>query len=179
MDDLIDQVTKKMANLSGIMDKLTPSVTMAQNHSEELRRQADELEKLLTDFEFANKAVNASQRYADIARALKDALAIAKEADDVAMDARDKVLLFVVYFRPSCRVAIIVTQALRIRLQIYMYTSSQLAASMETCAPLYLLSGCVGDMLPSMSFPTVCYKFLSIPVPKTEELQDNPLVYFS
>lgn len=106
MDDLIDQVTKKMANLSGIMDKLTPSVTMAQNHSEELRRQADELEKLLTDFQFANKAVNASQRYADIARALKDALAIAKEADDVAMDARDKVLLFVVYFRRSCRVAI-------------------------------------------------------------------------
>lgn len=74
---------------------------MAQNHSEELRRQADELEKLLTNIEFANKAVNASQRYSDIAETLKDALAIAQEAEDLAMDARDEVLLFLVYFRPS------------------------------------------------------------------------------
>lgn len=83
------------------MDRLTPSVNMTQNHSEELRRQADELEKLLTNIEFANKAVNASQRYSDIAEALKDALAIAQEAEDLAMDARDEVLLFLVYFRPS------------------------------------------------------------------------------
>ena len=96
-----------MANLSQMMDKLTPSVNMAQNHSEELRRQADELEKLLTDIEFANKAVNASQRYSDIAQALKDALAIAQEAEDLAMNARDEVLLFVAYFRPSYRAAML------------------------------------------------------------------------
>jgi len=96
-----------MANISQSMDELTPSVNMAQNHSEELRRQADELEKLLTDIEFANKAVNASQRYSDIAQALKDALAIAQEAEELAMDARDEVLLFVVYFRPSHRVVMV------------------------------------------------------------------------
>lgn len=96
-----------MANLSETMDKLTPSVVMAQNHSEELRKQADELEKLLTDIEFANKAVNASQRYSDIAQALKEALAIAQEAEDLAMDAREEVLLFVVYFRPSYRVLMV------------------------------------------------------------------------
>lgn len=96
-----------MANLSQTMDKLTPSVNIAQNLSEELRRQADELEKLLTDIEFANKAVNASQRYSDIAQALKDALAIAQEAEDLAMDARDEVRLFVIYFRPSHRVAMV------------------------------------------------------------------------
>ena len=107
MDDLIDQVSERIANLSQTMDGLTPSVNMAQNHSEELRRQADELEKLLTDIEFANKAVNASQRYSDIAEALKDALAIAQEAEDLAMDARDEVLLFVVYFRPSHRIAMV------------------------------------------------------------------------
>ena len=96
-----------MANISQSMDELTPLVNMAQNHSEELRRQADELEKLLTDIEFANKAVNASQRYSDIAQALKDALAIAQEAEELAMDARDEVLLFVVYFRPSHTVVMV------------------------------------------------------------------------
>lgn len=107
MDDLIDQVSERIANLSQTMDRLTPAVNMAQNHSEELRRQADELEKLLTDIEFANKAVNASQRYSDIGEALKDALAIAQEAEDLAMDARDEVLLFVVYFGPRHRIAMV------------------------------------------------------------------------
>lgn len=65
---------------------------MAQNHSEELCKQADELEKLLTDIEFARKAVNASQRYSDIASALNESLVIAREAEQIAMAARDKVL---------------------------------------------------------------------------------------
>ena len=97
LDELIDQVNKKMSNLSQTMDELTPSVVMAQNHSEELRKQADELDKLLTDIEFANKAVNASQRYSDIAEALKEALAIAQEAEGIAMDARDEVLSLLIY----------------------------------------------------------------------------------
>ena len=107
LNDLIDQVSERIANLSQTMDRLTPSVKMAQNHSEELRRQADELEKLLRDIEFANEAVNASQRYSDIAEALKETLAIAQEAEDLAMDARDEVLLFLVYFRPSHRLAML------------------------------------------------------------------------
>ena len=82
-----------MANLSQTLDDLTPSVVMAQNHSEELRKQVDELEKLLTDIEFARKAVNASQRYSDIVSALNESLLIAREAERIAMDAKDKVLL--------------------------------------------------------------------------------------
>ena len=82
-----------MTNLSQAVDELTPSVIMAHNHSEELRKQADELEKLLTDIEFARKAVNASQRYSDIASALNESLAIAREAEEIAVDARTKVRL--------------------------------------------------------------------------------------
>lgn len=99
LNDLIEQVDNKMANLSQIMDELIPSVVMAQNHSEELRKQADELEKLLTDIEFARKALNASKRYSDIAQALKEALAIAQEAEKIAMDARNEVfsIIYVKY----------------------------------------------------------------------------------
>ena len=84
-----------MANLSQTLDDLTPSVVMAQNHSEELRRQADELEKLLTDIEFAHKAVNASQRYSGIVSALNESLLIAREAERIAMDAKDKVPFYI------------------------------------------------------------------------------------
>ena len=65
---------------------------MAHNHSEQLRKQADELEKLLKDIEFARKAVNASQRYSGIVSALYESLAIAQEAEEIAMDAMNKVL---------------------------------------------------------------------------------------
>lgn len=82
----------RMANLSNAVSKLSPSVLMAQNHSKELKKQADALEKLLTDIDFARKAVNASQRYSDIASALNESLAIAREAEEIAMEAIDRVL---------------------------------------------------------------------------------------
>ena len=91
LDDLIDQVNKRIANLSQALDELTPSVNMANNHSEQLRKQADDLEDLLKDIEFARKAVNASKRYSDIVDALNESLAIAQEAEEIAMDAKDKV----------------------------------------------------------------------------------------
>ena len=81
-----------MINLTKTVNDLTPSVLMAQNHSEELQKQADELEKLLTDIDFAQKAFNASQRYSDIATSLNESLAIAREAEKIAMDAIEKVL---------------------------------------------------------------------------------------
>ena len=93
LDDLIDQVNKRIANLSQALDELTPSVNMASNYSEQLRKQADDLEDLLKDIDFARKAVNASKRYSDIVDALNESLAIAQEAEEIAMDARDKVLI--------------------------------------------------------------------------------------
>ena len=91
LDDLIEKVDEKMANLSQILEDLNPLVDMAQDHSEELRKQADDLEKLLTDIEFARKAYNASERYSNIAKALKEALAIHREAEKIAMKAKNEV----------------------------------------------------------------------------------------
>ena len=91
LDDLIDQVNKRIANLSQALDELTPSVNMASNYSEQLRKQADDLEDLLKDIDFARKAVNASKRYSDIVDALNESLAIAQEAEEIAMNAREKV----------------------------------------------------------------------------------------
>ena len=101
LDDLIDQVNKRIANLSQALDELTPSVNMANNYSEQLRKQADDLEDLLKDIEFARKAVNASKRYSDIVDALNESLAIAQEAEEIAMDARDKVPILDQFWFPG------------------------------------------------------------------------------
>lgn len=58
------------------MDRLILLVNMVQNYLEELRRQVDELEKLLINIEFVNKVVNVLQRYLDIVEVLKDVLVI-------------------------------------------------------------------------------------------------------
>lgn len=58
------------------MDRLILLVNMVQNYLEELRRQVDELEKLLINIEFVNKVVNVLQRYLDIVEILKDVLVI-------------------------------------------------------------------------------------------------------
>ena len=101
LDDLIDQVNKRIANLSQALDELTPSVNMASNYSEQLRKQADDLEDLLKDIDFARKAVNASKRYSDIVDALNESLAIAQEAEEIAMDARDKVPILGQFWFPG------------------------------------------------------------------------------
>ena len=82
-----------MANLTKLVDELNPLVVIAHRHGQDLQKQADALEKLLRDIEFANKAFNASQRYSEIAQALNESLAIAREAEEIAMDARNEVLL--------------------------------------------------------------------------------------
>ena len=74
---------------------------MANNYSEQLRKQADDLEDLLKDIDFARKAVNASKRYSDIVDALNESLAIAQEAEEIAMDARDKVPILDQFWFPG------------------------------------------------------------------------------
>ena len=74
---------------------------MAINYSEQLRKQADDLEDLLKDIDFARKAVNASKRYSDIVDALNESLAIAQEAEEIAMDARDKVPILDQFWFPG------------------------------------------------------------------------------
>ena len=69
---------------------------MAEGSALQLRSQADELEKLLTDTQqFAGKALNATRRYSDIAKALNESLEIAKEAKQIACEARNKVNHFI------------------------------------------------------------------------------------
>ena len=74
---------------------------MASNYSEQLRKQADDLEDLLKDIDFARKAVNASKRYSDIVDALNESLAIAQEAEEIAMDAIDKVPILDQFWFPG------------------------------------------------------------------------------
>ena len=64
----------------------------ASQHARNLEEQANKLEKLLTDTsKFAEKAVNASNAYSNLAKAIKDALKIAQEADRFATDAQKEV----------------------------------------------------------------------------------------
>ena len=74
------------------LEWLGPLAAKATNHARDLEDQANRLEKLLTDVsQFAQKAVNASNAYTNLAEAIKEALKIAMEAETVAIAAQEEV----------------------------------------------------------------------------------------
>lgn len=92
LDDLIRQVYDRFKNLTMATDMLRPLAAKASNHSEVLRKQAKILEDLLTDTQqFAEKAINASKAYSNIAKKLNEALVIARQAEGNATEAEEKV----------------------------------------------------------------------------------------
>ena len=85
-------MNERLRNVSSALDRLGPLVMNATDHARRLEEQANRLEKLLTDTSrLAEKAVNASRAYADLAKAIKEALVIAREAEKVASNAQNEV----------------------------------------------------------------------------------------
>ncbi|KAG9332520.1 hypothetical protein JZ751_014618 [Albula glossodonta] len=93
LDGARKPLAEKVQKFAPTMNKI-PLVTEAEKHAELLDELAKNLSSVITDTNqnsFTQRAVNASRAYTDIINAIRDAEAAARDSNQAAMDALEKV----------------------------------------------------------------------------------------